>query len=361
MIAPDMPSPSHLRAAALLLAACASGPSNGDTSTAVDSEPATSASSGEPGTTQATTGEPAAGWSVALELGADKGALFSVWGPRPDDVIAVGGQGSGPTSTGLALRWDGATWTEIGLPPGTTRLHWITGVGDTLWTVGEAGVALRRDGEAWVPVDTGVSVSLWGIWGASPDAIWTVGGDGFVGGPSLLRWDGGSWAPEALPTLPDGCHALFKIVGSSVDDITAVGDFGVVVQYDSASWTSRDVGSIADFISVHGPATARLAVGGRANARLAWWDGEAWTGATLDRPGLSGVWVGGDGVALVTGSEGQILRVSAGSLEAQPEESPTLLLLHAVFGFDQGPRFAVGGNLAGAPPYIGVIVQHPGP
>lgn len=51
----------------------------------------------------------------------------------------------------------------------------------------------------------------------------------------------------------------------------------------------------------------------------------------------------------------------AGSREVVPEDSPTILLLHAVFGFDAGPRFAVGGNLAGVPPHVGVIVQHPGP
>jgi len=362
-----MSAPSRACALALLLAACRPDPAS---STSSDSEATTtSAGTGATATTEPTTGptsgpttgEPAAGWSVALELGVDKGALFSVWGPRPDDVIAVGGQGVGPESKGLALRWDGATWSEIALPPGTTRLHWLAGVGDTLWAVGEAGTAIRRDGDAWVAVDTGVSVPLWGIWGAGPEAIWTVGGDGFVGEPVVLRHDGAAWQPEVLPPLPDECHALFKVVGASAGDVTAVGDFGVILHHDGATWTLQDTGSIADLISVSGPASGRLAVGGRANARLTWWNGQVWSGATLDRPGLSGVWVGSDGAALVTGSEGQILRVPAGSLEPVSEDSPTILLLHAVFGFDAGPRFAVGGNLAGMPPHVGVIVQHPGP
>ena len=345
--------------AALLLAACPSAASTSATATSTGdttTSPGTTAGT----TTGPTTGEPA-GWHIALELGVDRGALFSVWGPQPDDLIAVGGQGVGPTSKGLALRWDGATWTELALPPGTTRLHWLAGVGDALWAVGEAGVAIRRDGDTWTTIATGVDVPLWGIWGAGPDAIWSVGGDGFVGGPSVLRWNGDAWAPESLPPLPDDCHALFKIVGTGVSDVTAVGDLGVVLQYDGAAWTQQDVGSIADLISVSGPAHARLAVGGRANARLAWWDGQKWTGATLDRPGLSGVWLDSDGDGFITGSNGQILLVTAGDLEPEPEPSPTNLLLHAAFGFAAGPRFAVGGNLAGMPPHVGVILQHPGP
>ncbi|MCY1059666.1 hypothetical protein [Nannocystis sp. SCPEA4] len=359
-----MPASSRACPLALLLAACPPA-AEGDTTTTSSASDATTTSTGattttEP-TTEPTTGAPPAGWSVALELGVDKGALFSVWGPQPDDVIAVGGQGLGPESKGLALHWDGASWSELALPPGTTRLHWLAGVGDTLWAVGEAGTAIRRDGDAWVAVETGVSVPLWGIWGAGPEAIWTVGGDGFVGPPVVLRHDGTAWQPEALPPLPEECHALFKLAGTGADDVTAVGDFGVILHHDGATWTLQDTGSIADLISVNGPANGRLAVGGRANARLTWWNGQAWSGATLDRPGLSGVWVGSDGSALVTGSEGQILRVPAGSLEPVPEDSPTNLLLHAVFGFDAGPRFAVGGNLAGMPPNVGVIVQHPGP
>ncbi|MDC0716792.1 hypothetical protein [Nannocystis bainbridge] len=345
----------RLCAATLLLGACPAAPA-----TTTDATTTTTTTTLTTGTTDPTTGEPA-GWQVALELGVEKGALFSLWGPQPDDVIAVGGQGVGPTSKGLALRWDGIEWTELALPPGTPRLHWIAGVGDGIWAVGEAGAALRRDGDTWTSTATGFELPLWGVWGAAPDAVWAVGGDGFVGGPSVLRWDGEAWAPEILPPLPDGCHALFKIVGTGPADITAVGDLGVILQYDGAAWTQQDTGSIADLISVSGPAAHRLAVGGRANARLAWWDGQQWTGTTLDRPGLSGVWLDDSGAGFVTGSGGQILRVTAGSLEPEPEDSPTHLLLHAAFGFTGGPRFAVGGNLAGMPPHVGVILRHPGP
>lgn len=351
-------------ALALAVAGCAGDP--GETGASVSATAGatetTGGTGGPVGTSEPTgsTGMSEGAWSIGLELGVDRGALFSVWGPAPDEVYAVGGQGVGAASTGVMLRWDGAAWTEVTLPSGTRRLHWIAGVGDAVWAVGEAGTSLRREGEAWTEVETGTDVSLWGIWGAHAGAIWTVGGDGFVGAPVLLRWDGESFQPEATPPLPAESHALFKVWGSSESDVSAVGDLGVALHYDGAAWSVTETGSIADLISVDGEGPVHVAVGGRANARVARWDGAAWAGATLDRPGLSGVWVGEDGAATAVGSSGQILRIAAGSLEATEEGSPTFLVLHAVFGFGKGPRFAVGGNLTGQPPYVGVIVQHPG-
>lgn len=298
-------------------------------------------------------------WSIGLEVGVEKGALFSVWGPAPDEVYVVGGQGQGAESTGVMLAWDGAAWSEVALPPGTRRLHWIAGVGAEVWAVGEAGAALRREGDAWAPVTTGVDVSLWGIWGADAGTIWAVGGDGFTGPGIMLRWDGSAWGPETLPELPPECHALFKIWGKGADEVTAVGDFGVALRRTGGAWALQDMGSIADLIGVSGSTDTVVAVGGRANSRISRWDGSAWTGATLAFPGLSGVWVDADGTATAVGSQGLILQVPAGGVEATQVESPTFLVLHSVFGFTGGPFFAVGGNLIGAPPYIGVIVQRP--
>ena len=100
-------------------------------------------------------------------------------------------------------------------------------------------------------------------------------------------------------------------------------------------------------------------MGGRANARIARWDGAAWAGVTLPLPGLSGVWVDEAGTATVVGWQGTIATLAPGSLEPAAEESGTVLLLHAVFGFSGGPRFAVGGSLSGAPPWVGVILESP--
>ena len=345
----------------LTLCACSSSPAQSSGETDSSTTAATTAMT----TTSATsTGEPtgttgaAATWEIGLQLGTDRGALLSVWGPAADEVYAVGGQLiSASESTGVLYRHDGADWTPQPLPDGTPMLHWIFGVDGELWTVGRDGAAMRREGDTWIVHPTGVDTILWGIWGAHKDALWAVGGDGVDDAPVLLGWDGAAWTPVALPPTGDSA-GLFKVWGSGANDITAVGDRGLALHFDGATWALQPTGDLADMISVWGRAPdEHLAVGGRANARIARWDGAAWTGETLALPGLSGVWMDPSGAATIVGNQGTIAELPAGSMTPELQDSPTLLLLHAVFGRADGSRFAVGGSLNGAPPYVGVIVQ----
>jgi hypothetical protein len=360
-----------MRLAVALLTLCACSSSTAETTAESTAETAasttgvtTSATTLEPTSGAASSGEPtgttgaAATWDIALQLGTDKGALLSVWGPAADDIYAVGGQPiSAVESTGVLYRYDGAQWSEQPLPAGTPMLHWIFGVDGELWTVGRAGTTMRREGDTWVTHPTGVDTILWGIWGAHKDALWTVGGDGVDDAPVLLGWDGAAWSPVALPPTGDSA-GLFKVWGSGADDVTAVGDRGLALRFDGVAWAVQPTGDLADLISVWGRAPDQhLAVGGRASARIARWNGAAWTGETLALPGLSGVWMDPSGAATIVGNQGTIAELPAGSMSPELQDSPTLLLLHAVFGAADGSRFAVGGSLNGAPPYVGVIVQ----
>jgi hypothetical protein len=348
--------------ALLVLAACNGSPAE-DTGSSTAAPTTTSTS--EPTTTAPTTTEPTGttgtttAWEVGLQLGTDRGALLSVWGPAPDEVYAVGGQQTSATdSAGVLYRFDGADWTEQPLPAGTPMLHWVFGVEGDLWAVGRDGTSLRREGDAWVSHATGVDTILWGVWGPSKQQLWTVGGDGVDDDPVLLRWDGAAWSPIALPDTGDST-GLFKVWGSGPQDVSAVGDRGLALHFDGAAWSVQPTGDLADMISVWGRSPdEHVAVGGRASARLARWDGVAWTGETTASPGLSGVWMDPSGAATIVGMQGTIHELAPGTMTLMPQDSPTKLLLHAVFGFADGPRFAVGGSLAGPPPYVGVIVQH---
>lgn len=335
----------------LALAACPAPPA-ADTDTA-----GTTTGAPDTGPTTGATGGPAA-WELGLQLGVEKGALLSVWGPAPDEVYAVGGQlQSATASSGVLYRHDGEAWSEQPLPDGTPMLHWVYGVDGDLWVVGRDGAALRREGDAWVSHPTGVTTILWGVWGPTRDLLWTVGGDGVDDEPVMLRWNGEVWAPELLPATGESA-GLFKIWGTGPQDVSAVGDRGLALHFDGDAWTLRETGDLADMISVWGRSPSEhLAVGGRANGRLARWDGAAWSGETLPVPGLSGVWMDPSGAATVVGMQGTIYELLPGSATLMPQDSPTLLLLHAVFGFADGPRFAVGGSLVGPPPHVGVIVQ----
>jgi hypothetical protein len=69
----------------------------------------------------------------------------------------------------------------------------------------------------------------------------------------------------------------------------------------------------------------------------------------------------GAGEATAVGNTGTIIRLAPGANEGERETSNTSDVLHAVYGFEGGPRFAVGGTLAGAPPFTGVILRNAAP
>lgn len=298
------------------------------------------------------------GWVSSLEVGTDKGAFLSVWGPSSNEVYAVGGQLGAGGSTGMIFRYDGVSWSEEVLPPDTASLNWVSGAGKDIWAVGYEGAALRLEDGLWVSHPSGSASMLWGVFGAAENEVWAVGGDGVADDPVLLRFDGESWQVVELPTIDAASHGLFKVWGSAVDDVMVVGDHGVTIHYDGQDWSVVDSGSITDLISVWGPGgpAEMFAVGGRANGRLARWHGAEWTAETLSIPGLNGVWVDSSGVATIVGWGGTIYSVAAGGMDPVPEESGTPLLLHAVFGFDGGPRFAAGGSLQGSPPFVGLVL-----
>ena len=355
-------------AAASCLAACgdsapmsASASASGETMTSTTgamtgTETGTTTETGTGGATEGGTG-----WSSSLEVGTEHGAFLSVWGPSPTEVYAVGGQLVSGGSHGMIFRWDGEAWGEEVLPDDTPSLNWVTGAGDDVWAVGYGGAALRLEGGSWVRYPSPTESMLWGAWGVGEGEVWAVGGDGVKDEPVLLRWGGEAWESVVLPALDEASHGLFKVWGSAADDVMIVGDRGVTLRYDGAQWSAVDTGSIVDLISLWGPGDGTLlSVGGRANGRLARWDGATWSGETLSIPGLNGVWVDSGGTATLVGWQGTIYSLAAGSLAPVPEESGTSLLLHAVYGFEGGPRFAVGGTLQTAPPFVGLVLVDDG-
>lgn len=313
------------------------------------------------------------GWTVAVELETDRGALLSAWGPEPDDIWAVGGQPGEVDAGGRAtlLHFDGDDWSDAALggdlDANTPMLNWIYGVDGTLVTVGEGGVILRSaagDGGDWQVEASPTDLPLWGVWGAAADDLWAVGGDATpgTGNPVLLHRDAGGWARVDVPTLDRDCDALFKVWGAG-DRVFAVGDAGVILgrDPDTGVWAQVSSGTTSDLISLWGTGPDDMvAVGGRSNGTLLRWNGERWSGGTLGgAPGLNGVWVDAGGRAHVVGTRGYAAHVEAGGAEPIELDSGAVpLVLHAVFGFGEGDeKVAVGGTLDRSPPLEGVLIS----
>ena len=364
-------SRKHLAVSALLAVGCAAEPSGapgttGSTSAASDSGTTapTPASTGSESTSSSvdSTGEAPQGWTAISELGPDLGMAMSVWGRTAADALVVGGQLSDDGSAGFVLRRTATGWEPDPLPEATPMLHWVGPAGEDVWLVGRDGAALRWEADAWVSHPSSTEVDLWGVWGAVTDDVWAVGGDGVTDPPTLVHFDGSVWSPSGLPAdLPRGSNALFKVWGADAEHVFIVGDGGVVLDGVGPAWNTTYAESIAPFIAVRGrDASDVVAVGGRSNARLARFDGSTWQDTTLLDPGLNGVWVDPSGVATLVGRLGGIYELPAGSMEPVPVSSPTLDLLHAVHGFDDATRIAVGGTFEGPPPWRGVILEHAG-
>jgi hypothetical protein len=303
-------------------------------------------------------GGDATAWESPLDA-SSIGWLLSTWGPGDGTRWAVGGS----PDAGVAYHFDGEAWAPVVLPEGTPLLDWCFGFGaDEVYFVGEEGTFLRFGGAGFEAIDTGVDAPLWGVWGASPDDLWLVGGSGLAGDdlPVVLRYDGASVAPAPLPVLERaGVHAFFKVWGTAADDVHVVGQHGAILHFDGEALVELGAGTSEDLISLWGTGPDRIvAVGGRANGVVAFWDGASWTSQSVAPvPGLNGVWMRTPDVAHVVGVQGTlgVLDVRARTVELAPPS--TRLDFHAVHG-DATGLTAVGGSLASAqPPFEGVIQQ----
>jgi hypothetical protein len=144
--------------------------------------------------------------------------------------------------------------------------------------------------------------------------------------------------------------------------VILVGDRGALLRGAVGAWTLVPGEAIGDLIALWGTGPDDvLVVGGRSSARLVRWDGSSWTEAMPAFPGLNGVWMNASGGSTAVGNNGTILRVPAGSMEPEREVVATGDVLHAVYGFEGGPRFVVGGTLLGLPPFTGIVLRNSAP
>lgn len=297
---------------------------------------------------------PSHDWEPAFDA-TDVGWLMNTWGFDRDGLLAAGGS----PDTGVLYRYDGSTWAPEPIGVDVPLLNWIHGFGPSdITVVGNQGTVLRFDGSTWSAQDSGTTENLWGVWGAAPDDLWAVGGSGFPEAtPTVLHYDGTAWSTQTLPTLiRANVHGLFKVWGSSADNVYVVGQRGVVLHWDGAAWTEELVGATDDLVAVWGTAPDRvLAVGGRSNGIVARWDGSSWRSEPLaPLPGLNGVWTRDGQTFHVGGVRGTLATIDFDSLEWTDESVTDLRDFHAVHGVD-GRVTAVGGNLSrGAAPFEGL-------
>jgi hypothetical protein len=149
----------------------------GATATATATETATA--------TAAAASSPSPGWQTYPAPVSGQAVLDGVVAPAPDDAWAGGFTVDANGFAPLMLHWDGSTWALSPTPPGDGELYDMTLTADGPWAVGdtyhESGVAytayaLRWTGATWtnVVVPTTGDASLGAVAAIPGGGIWAV-------------------------------------------------------------------------------------------------------------------------------------------------------------------------------------------
>ena len=290
-----------------------------------------------------------------------------VWAASPTDVFASGG-------IATVDQFNGASWTQMSLPPGTNRYGIFGTAANNIYSAGQYGyqtgalfhydgtswtTAFTTDeteltdawaddagdafatgdgrffinhGAGWFEVATGLSHAfntdrLSGIWGTDYDNVYAVGYGGLI-----AHWDG----LTLTYSQPFGnAFALSDIFGFSADDIYATGTNGTLLHFDGSTWSKIDVPTTGNLFGIYGFSPDDLYVVGDGGIMFRY-DGVAWTliptPTTRDLFDMWGAQQAGEDFLVIAaanaGGSGTILE---GSFAAQgavvtPEPTPVVLL-----------------------------------
>ena len=205
--------------------------------------------------------------------------IDGLWGDAPDDVFAVGREGT-------ILHHDGLTWTAQAAPT-TVDLHAVWGTGpDDVYAAGDDLTLIHYDGVAWTTVHTGVGIlravfasgsvftaGTTGIfeddvqtsmvpeqaaWGTSATDVWFGG----VGG--VVHDDGDGFSAV------DPIDVVAGLSGTSSSDVYAVGS--TAHHFDGTQWLP---GPFDEPLSAVSASAQRGVFAVGAAGKLRHWDGAA--------------------------------------------------------------------------------------
>jgi hypothetical protein len=115
-----------------------------------------------------------------------------------------------------------------------------------------------------------------GVWSDRPGDVWVTGGTGILEGGVVsstdgfvLRFDGCAWSKSPMPSSEPGLNAIW---GAAANDIWAVGQHGIAVNWDGRYWSNVPVGADVSLKSVSGSGASDVWTTAGFH-----WDGLRWT------------------------------------------------------------------------------------
>ncbi len=170
---------------------------------------------------------------------------------------------------------------------------------DDTSTFDDSGVAAPS--LTWSVVDPGTDEWLYGIWGSASDDVWAVGWGTIAEGPTILHFDGSTWAlDEGVPT--GKTHVLRAVWGTAKDNVWAVGLNGAIFHFTGSSWKDIDSGTEEHLYGLWGSSANDIwAVG--ANGIIVRFNGTKWAPVHSNKEAIfstvwgsssSDIWAAGD-------------------------------------------------------------------
>ena len=213
-------------------------------------------------------------WSIVpgAALGTSYNALTRVVAVAPNNVWAVGYNGTSINFHTLAEHWDGHSWTTVPTPaPGIyDALYGITATGaNDVWAAGYykegdfiyESLTLHWNGTAWLEVESPNTTEYnWfnGATALGPKNVWAFGyeyedGGNAIAHPLIQHWNGTDWSVVDNPQVPDGHYTnLSDGAWISLTDVVAVGTSTdaldnydpLIEQWNGRAWTLARVPEI---------------------------------------------------------------------------------------------------------------------
>ena len=157
----------------------------------------------------------------------------------------------------------------------------------------------------WAPTASGTQADILDITGTGASDVFAVGDFGTV-----LHYDGAAWS--TVRRSRRGPH-LRAVWGSSPNNVFVVGDYGLILHYDGTAWSARDSVTENHLRGVWGSGPSDIFVTGW-NGTVLHYDGEDWSVMRSgSKANLYGIWGSGARDVFVVGDQGVILRGVCGS------------------------------------------------
>lgn len=207
---------------------------------------------------------------------------------------------------------------------------------------------LRYNGTSWSHQAPVRWRSMHDVWGSSAANVWGVGDKG-----EMVRWDGTAWTlhrydgtsvtqpPLSDFATPASAYTLRGVWGSSVTNVFAVGDSGVVLRYNGTAWSRMTTGTTDGLTDVWGSGASDV-YATTVTGRLLRFNGSAWSFvAGVQAAGaLRSVWGSAANNVYAVGDGGAVYRYNGTAWSRV--RLPTRDALYAVWGSGASNVYAAG-------------------